>query len=120
MIYLETNNHLTKGKLENVVKKLEGEVQEHHNNFFLGDFNFIDHEKDKINGMNSTDKSIYKVWQPFLSEVDMVDPFREQNPKRRIWSFIGTGSALNSRINRLCKCSKYGKYHKHTIYTYAF
>ena len=31
----------------------------------------------------------------------MVDPFREQNPKRRIWSFLGTGVAKNSRIDRL-------------------
>ena len=31
----------------------------------------------------------------------MVDPYREQNPKRRIWSFIGTGKAGNSRIDRV-------------------
>ena len=31
----------------------------------------------------------------------MVDPFRVQNPNRRFWSFIGTGVAGNSRIDRL-------------------
>ena len=31
----------------------------------------------------------------------MVDPFREQNPNRKIWSFIGTGAAGNSRIDRI-------------------
>ena len=31
----------------------------------------------------------------------MIDPFREQNPKRRVWSFIGTGAAGNSRIDRV-------------------
>ena len=31
----------------------------------------------------------------------MVDPFREQNPNRIIWSFIGTGVAGNSRIDRI-------------------
>ena len=31
----------------------------------------------------------------------MVDPYREQNPNRRIWSFIGTGKAGNSRIDRI-------------------
>ena len=31
----------------------------------------------------------------------MLDPFREQNPKRKVWSFIGTGAAGNSRIDRL-------------------
>ena len=33
--------------------------------------------------------------------MDMVDPFREQNPNRKIWSFIGTGVAGNSRIDRI-------------------
>ena len=35
---------------------------------------------------------------PFLEEIDMVDPFREQNPNRTVWSFVGTG---NSRIDRI-------------------
>ena len=100
-VYLETNNRLTKAKIEDVVNKLQGENQDHSKNIFLGDFNFIDHEKDKIKGINGTDKMVCKIWQPFLSEVDMIDPFREQNPKRRIWSFIGTGSAQNSRIDRI-------------------
>ena len=68
---------------------------------FLGDFNFIEHEKDKLNGLNSTDKAACQIWQPFLAEIDMVDPYREQNPKRRIWSFIGSGKAGNSRIDRV-------------------
>ena len=100
-VYLDTNNHITKTKIESIVTKLHEENQEHPNNMILGDFNFIDHEKDKINGLNNTDKLVCKVWQPFLSQVDMVDPFREQNPKRKIWSFIGTGRARNSRIDRL-------------------
>ena len=33
--------------------------------------------------------------------MDLVDPFREQNPQRKIWSFIGTGVAGNSRIDRI-------------------
>ena len=100
-VYLETNNHITKAKLENVVSKLKQEMGNHPNNMILGDFNFIDHEKDKINGLNNTDKLANTIWQPFLAETDMVDPYREQNPKRRIWSFIGTGNAGNSRIDRV-------------------
>ena len=30
-----------------------------------------------------------------------VDPFRQQYPKKRVWSFIGTGKAKNSRIDRV-------------------
>ena len=63
------------------------------NYMILGDFNFIDHEKDKTNGLNSKDKQLNKVWAPFIEEMELVDPFREQNPKRKIWSFIGTGVA---------------------------
>ena len=100
-LYMETNNHITKDKIQNIVRKLRLENEEHPNNIILGDFNFIDHEKDKKNGLNNTDKLISKIWQPFLAEMDMVDPFREQNPKKRIWSFIGTGAAGNSRIDRL-------------------
>ena len=33
--------------------------------------------------------------------MEMVDPYREQYKKRRIWSYIGTGAAGNSRIDRL-------------------
>ena len=40
-------------------------------------------------------------WIPFLAELDMVDPFREQYPKKKNWSFIGTGKAKNSRIDRV-------------------
>ena len=87
--------------MENIVSKLRQENEDHPNNMILGDFNFIDHEKDKINGLNSTDKSVCKIWQPFIAEMDMVDPYREQNPKRRIWSFIGSGKAGNSRIDRV-------------------
>ena len=100
-IYLDTNNHITKAKMEKVVTKLKNENEDHKNNMFFGDFNFIDHEKDKINGLNNTDRLACKIWQPFLAEVDMVDPYREQIPNRRIWSFIGTGKAGNSRIDRI-------------------
>ena len=31
----------------------------------------------------------------------MLDPFREQNPKKKVWSFFGTGAAGNSRIDRV-------------------
>ena len=95
------SKYMNKEKMQNIVRQLHLEQEDHSNNIILGDFNFIDHEKDKVNGLNNVDKLACKIWQTFLSEVDMVDPYREQNPKRRIWSFIGTGSAGNSRIDRL-------------------
>ena len=100
-VYFETNNNLNKVKLENIVAKLRQENHAHQNNIIIGDFNFIDNEKDKINGLNQKDRSLCDIWIPFLAEVDLVDPFREHNPNRKIWSFIGTGKAKNSRIDRV-------------------
>ena len=100
-VYFETNNNLSKEKVQNYINKLREVKQEHANNIILGDFNFIDHEKDKAKGLNNLDKMATNLWMPFLVEMDMVDPFREQNPKRKVWSFMGTGAAGNSRIDRL-------------------
>ena len=102
VVYLPTNKNLNVGIIRNVVHSLRLPNEDNINNYMiLGDFNFIDHEKDKKSGLSSKDKQLNQIWQPFLNEMDMVDPFREQNPKRRIWSFIGTGVAGNSRIDRL-------------------
>ena len=101
VIYMYTNNNITKSKMEYITTKLREESEDHSHNIILGDFNFIDHEKDKRSGLNNTDKTVCKIWLPFIEEMDMVDPYREQNPNRRIWSFIGTGKAGNSRIDRL-------------------
>ena len=101
VIYMYTNNKITTNKMDHIITKLRDGTEDHSNNMILGDFNFIDHEKDKRNGLNNTDKLACKTWLPFIQEMDMVDPYREQNPNRRIWSFIGTGKAGNSRIDRL-------------------
>ena len=97
-VYFDTNKRLTKEKIEQVTNLLGAEMQGHTNNMIIGDFNFIDHEKDKVNGLNNKDKMVSSIWQPFLEHHDMVDPFRKQNPKRVIWSFVGTGK---SRIDRV-------------------
>ena len=54
--------------------------------------------RDKKNGLNPKDRLLNTVWIPFLEEMDLVDPFREQNPNRIVWSFVGNG---NSRIDRV-------------------
>ena len=97
-IYFETNKRLTKEKIKHITEVLESEMQNHTNNMILGDFNFIDHERDKVNGLNSKDKALSAIWKPFLEHYDMVDPFRQQNPRRIVWSFNATGK---SRIDRV-------------------
>ena len=68
------------------------------NNIIFGDFNFADTDLDKGKGMNPNDKSCAKIWEKFLSETTLVDPFRLSNPKRRIYSFEVTLG--KSRIDR--------------------
>ena len=100
--YLPTNQNLNVNAMTDIVHKLrllnENDVA---NYVIIGDFNFIDHEKDKRNGLSQKDRQLNHIWIPFLDEMDMVDPFREQNPKRRVWSFVGTGVAKSSRIDRI-------------------
>ena len=100
-VYLHTNNNLNKTRAENFVQLLRERNKQKERNIILGDFNFIDHHQDKANGLNPTDKMMCSFWIPFLAELDMVDPFREQYPKKKNWSFIGTGKAKNSRIDRV-------------------
>ena len=102
VVYLPTNKNMDVGVIRNIVHSLRLPNENDINNYMiLGDFNFVDHEKDKKNGLSNKDKQLNQIWAPFLNEMDMVDPFREQNPKRRVWSFMGTGVAGNSRIDRL-------------------
>ena len=100
-VYLQTNNNLNKEIMKDIVGKLR--INNQHNEFvvILGDFNFIDHPKDKKNGLSHKDQQLNEIWTPFVEEMDLVDPFREQNPNRKVWSFIGTGVAGNSRIDRI-------------------
>ena len=43
---MDTNNHITKDKMQHLVHKLRLENEEHSNNIIMGDFNFKDHEKE--------------------------------------------------------------------------
>ena len=105
VVYLPTNKNLNAQLMTNIVHNLRLPNENDIDNYIIvGDFNFIDHEKDKKNGLTSKDKQLNQIWEPFLNEMDMVDPFREQNPKRRVWSFIGTGK---SRIDRIYVNSRY-------------
>ena len=104
-VYLHTNNNLNKTSVKNFVQalrtRLEPQINPNTTVLLLGDFNFIDYALDKANGLNPTDRMVCKAWLPLLSEFDLVDPFRMQNPNKKVWSFIGSGKPKNSRIDRL-------------------
>ena len=62
------------------------------NNLIIGDFNFVENNMDKARGMNQTDKMIHTFWETFTSEIGIVDHFRIQYPKKKLYSyFVPTG-----------------------------
>ena len=69
------------------------------NNIIIGDFNFVDNDLDKGQGMDPRDKKISSIWDEFKSKVSITDPFREQFPTTKRYSFHAkTGK---SRIDRV-------------------
>ena len=58
----------------------------------------IDNPRDKKNGLNPKNRLLDTVRIPFLKEMSLVDPFREQIPNRIVWSFVANE---NSRIERV-------------------
>ena len=100
-LYAYTNNTFYKTKAEALVEKLLQVHQISDTNIILGDFNFIDNALDKRAGLNKIGKTINLVWQKFLQELNIEDPFRKSKPKLRQYSFIGKDGS--SRIDSLYK-----------------
>ena len=68
-------------------------------NMIIGDFNFVDQDVDKGKNMDQRDKMIFPIWETFLSENNMIDPFRQQCPKKKLFSFIGPqGKSRGDRL----------------------
>ena len=76
-----------------------------HFNMVLGDFNFVDDDLDRTNsrklGMNPTDKILSPVWTEFINKIDISDPFRTRNPKKRMFSYIHSQGNAKSRLDRV-------------------
>ena len=69
------------------------------NNILIGDFNFAEFDIDKGKGMDSRDKFIKPLWDEFLSTSAIIDPFRVQCPRKRIFSFSTTqGKSRGDRV----------------------
>ena len=71
----------------------------HDNNIILGDFNFAEFDEDKGKKMDQRDKLIKPHWDDFLSKNAIIDPFRVQCPKRKIFSFSAAqGKSRGDRV----------------------
>ena len=69
------------------------------NNIILGDFNFVEDDLDKGQGMDQHDRKIFNLWQDFKRRVGIVDAFREQFPTTKKFSFFTKNG--KSRIDRV-------------------
>ena len=90
---------INKTQMVNIVKTFSQVHDVSQNNILIGDFNFADNDVDKGKGMSDRDKMMNSSWEEFKSEMAMVDPFRAQSPKRRIYLFVSNaGRSLGNRV----------------------
>ena len=65
----------------------------------MGDFNFVDVDVDKGKGMSTKDRMIKPHWDRITTEHGVVDPFRAQCPRKKIFSFTSQqGKSRGDRI----------------------
>jgi exonuclease III len=79
---------MKKQEIVEFLDKFEALHAPHERNIILGDFNFVDFDTDKGKSMDQRDKMIHPIWNSFLAKNCMVDPFRTQFPKRKVFSFV--------------------------------
>ena len=104
-IYGYTGVRATPKGIEQFIGLLSASHTPSDNNIILGDFNFVDNHLDRVNrnvtGMNQRDSVLANRWIEFVSTLDLCDPFRVRNPRRRIFSYVHTQHGAKSRIDRV-------------------
>ena len=69
------------------------------NNIIIGDFNFVDNDLDKGQGMDGHDKKMYALWEDLKDKIQVTDPFRDQFPNTRRYSYVNNKG--KSRVDRI-------------------
>ena len=65
----------------------------------MGDFNFIDNSLDKSKGLDGHDKMICRYWDDFKSKTRVGDPYREQHPSAKTFSYTNNhGKSRGDRV----------------------
>ena len=104
-LYSYPGSRASSAKLRLFTEKLKTRHKISDQNIILGDFNFVDEDLDRTNksriGKNHIDKALTKVWEEFSSELDLSDPFRVKNPKKKMYSYIHTTDKAKSRLDRV-------------------
>ena len=97
--YAPQFKNISKPRMVNIVKNFSQVNDISQNNIIIGDFNFADADMDKGKGMDTRDIMMHSLWEGFISETAMVEPFRVHSPKRRIYSFVSNaGKSWGDRV----------------------
>ena len=86
--------------MRGVTSAIKAAIVPHEDTILTGDFNFVENDIDRTNGMYQHDKTIANVWKKEMKGVDLVDVFRHKNPSRQSWTHK-TSRNTGSRIGRL-------------------
>ena len=104
-IYGYTGARATPQGIEEFIEILSASHSPSDNNMILGDFNFVDNDLDRVNrkvtGMNQRDATLESRWTEFVNGMDLSDPFRLRNPRKRMFSYVHTQHGAKSRIDRV-------------------
>ena len=97
--YAPQVKNISKPQMVNIVKNFSQVHDISQNNIIIGDFNFADADMDTGKCMDTRDIMMHSLWEGFISETAMVDPFRVHSPKRRIYSFVSNaGKSRGDRV----------------------
>ena len=90
---------MNKDEISKVLEKFLPLHDHHENNIIMGDFNFVDFDIDKGKKMSSKDHIINPLWGNFTSEKSVLDPFRTQCPRKKLYSFVSPqGKSRGDRV----------------------
>ena len=97
--YGPVQRDIKSAEVEGLIQNFFQLHEKHENNIILGDFNFIDNNYDKTKGLDGHDKMICRYWNDFKSKRKVSDPYREQYPSTKIFSYHNNnGKSRGDRV----------------------
>ena len=100
-IYNYTLNKLNSKTVTLVTDAIKSVIDPNGNNILTGDFNFVENDLDRSGKLFEKDKQATNAWNREMAEIDLIDPFRQKYPNKKMWSFISKSYNTGSRIDRV-------------------
>ena len=97
--YGPVQKDIARADVEGLIQNFFNLHSKNENNIILGDFNFIDNMLDKTKGLDGHDKMIGRYWNDFKSKTRVSDPYREQHPSAKTFSYTNNhGKSRGDRV----------------------